>query len=161
MAKAKSSTPASAQPAGVGFGDKLSAFFMQGRLWRFLAGLVCVGVGLISLLTMLGLNAGSLLIGWTTLLQRAFGIGAWLVCVIAIGIGVALVAKPEVRFTRRLWTLVIFGELAFFSFLALIHTLTFGVDAYQLTLSGGAAARRAGCWPKGCGRCWACSQMKA
>jgi hypothetical protein len=137
MAKAKSSTPSPAPPAGVGFGDKVSAFFAQGRLWRLLAGLVCVGVGLISLLTMLGLNAGSLLIGWTTLLQRAFGIGAWLVCVIAIGVGAALVLKPELRFTRRLWTLIIFGELAFFSFLALIHTLTFGVDAYQLTLSGG------------------------
>ncbi len=107
------------------------------RVGRTLIGLALIAVGAITLLTMLGLNAGGLMTDWTTLLQRAFGIGVFLVCLIAIGVGVWLVLNKPIYPTRRMWVQIILAEVAFFSFLALIHTLAFGADAYQLTLNGG------------------------
>lgn len=108
----------------------------HGRLWRTLLGLALVAVGAISLLTLLGLNTGGLIEGWAQLLQRAFGLGAWALCAIMIGIGVPLIMNVPVRFTRRTLTQIIAGEVAFFSFLALMHSLAFGADPYQLSLAG-------------------------
>jgi hypothetical protein len=109
----------------------------QGRLWLMLGGLLLILIGAITLLTLLGLNTGGLITSWAALMQRAFGIGIFPLCLIMIGAGVPLLLHTSLRLTRRTWVQIIAGEIAFFSFLALIHTLALDVDAYQLTLSGG------------------------
>ncbi len=70
----------------------------------------------------------------TTLLQKAFGVGVFLLSAIAIGIGGALLLQPM---THLLWVQVILAEVAFFAFLSAASTMAFGVDPYQLVQSGG------------------------
>ncbi len=125
------------QPAQPNYDTAVVKLLNKGRLWRSIIGVVLVILGAITLLTVLGLNTGGLMTNLTTLLQKAFGVGVFLLSAIAIGIGGALLLQPNFRMTRRLWVQVILAEVAFFAFLALIHTMAFGVDPYQLVQSGG------------------------
>jgi hypothetical protein len=128
---------AKSQPAQPDYDTSVVKLVNKSRLWRRIIGLVLMMAGAITLLSVLGLNAGGLMSGLTALLQRAVGVGVFLLCVIAIGAGGVLLLKPNFRMTRRLWVQVILAEVAFFSFLALIHSLSFGTDPYQLVQSGG------------------------
>ncbi|MCS6847868.1 MAG: DNA translocase FtsK [Anaerolineae bacterium] len=109
----------------------------HGRLWRVLAGAALILVGATTLLTLLGLNTGGLIVRWTEFLQRAVGVGVFPLCLLMIGAGLLALSQASFRPTRRTWTRIIAGEIAFFSFLALVHSLVFGADPYQLALAGG------------------------
>jgi hypothetical protein len=128
---------AKSQPAQPNYDTAVVKLLNKGRLWRSIIGIVLVIAGAVTLLTVLGLNTGGVLAGAVMLLQKLFGIGIFLLCIIAIGMGGFLLLNPNPRMTRRRWVQVILAEVAFFSFLALIHTMAFGADPYQLVQSGG------------------------
>jgi hypothetical protein len=128
---------AKSQPAQPNYDTAVVKLLNKGRLWRSIIGLVLIIAGAVTLLTVIGLNTGGLMAGLVTVLQKAVGIGVFLLSVIAIGIGLALLIRPTLHMTRRLWVQVILAEVAFFAFLALIHTMAFGADPYQLVQSGG------------------------
>ncbi|PJF46848.1 MAG: DNA translocase FtsK [Chloroflexi bacterium] len=109
----------------------------RSRLWRALAGATLVPLGATTLLTLLGLNTGGLIARWALLLQRAFGAGVFPLCLLMIGAGLVAFSNASLRSTRRTWVRVIAGEIAFLSFLALMHALALGADSYQLALAGG------------------------
>ncbi len=128
---------AKSQPAQPNYDTAVVKLLNKGRLWRSVFGVMLIIAGTITLLTVVGLNTGGLMAGLVTLLQKAVGVGVFLLSVIAIGIGLALLIRPAFQMTRRLWVQVILAEIAFFAFLALIHTMAFGADPYQLVQSGG------------------------
>ncbi len=109
----------------------------RGRLWRALAGATLILLGATTLLTLLGLNAGGLVARWAALLQRALGAGALPLCLLMIGAGLLAFSNAPLRPTRRAWVRIIAGEIAFLSFLALMHSLALGADPYQLARDGG------------------------
>ncbi|MFN4293440.1 MAG: DNA translocase FtsK [Thermoflexales bacterium] len=115
----------------------LNHIVARGRLWRALAGATLVLLGATTLLTLLGLNAGGLIARWASLLQRALGAGALLLCLLMIGAGALAFSNAPLRPTRRAWARIIAGEIAFLSFLALMHSLALGADPYQLARDGG------------------------
>ncbi len=128
---------AKSQPAQHNHSTAVVKLLNKGRLWRSVIGVLLIVAGVVTLLTALGLNTGGVLAGAVALLQKLFGIGIFLLCIIAIGAGGYLLLNPNPRMTRRRWVQVILAEVAFFSFLALIHTVSFGVDPYQLVQGGG------------------------
>ncbi|MFC1464686.1 MAG: DNA translocase FtsK [Candidatus Brachytrichaceae bacterium NZ_4S206] len=109
----------------------------HGRLWRVLAGAALVLLGATTLLTLLGLNTGGLIARWAAFLQRAFGVGIFPLCLLMIGVGLLAFSNAPLHPTRRTWVRIIASEVAFLSFLALVHALAFGTDSYQLALAGG------------------------
>jgi hypothetical protein len=115
----------------------LARLFAHGRTWRVAGGLTLFLVGAITLLTLLGLNTGGLIVRWAKLLQHAFGVGVFPLCLIMLAAGLLALLNASPSWTRRTWVRIIAGEIAFFSFLALTHSLAFGADAYQLARSGG------------------------
>ena len=115
----------------------LARLFAYRRTWRMVGGLVLSFVGALTLLTSLGLNTGGLIVRWAELLQQAFGIGVFPLCAIMLAAGLLMLLNTPLSWGRRTWVRIIAGEVAFFSFLALTHSLALGADAYQLARSGG------------------------
>ncbi len=116
----------------------LTRLFARGRIWRKAAGTTLVLLGTTTLLTLLGLNTEGLIARWAELLQRAFGIGVFPLCLAMLGAGLFALSNATARWTRRTWVRIIAGEIAFLSFLALVHTLaSFGAAPYELALAGG------------------------
>ncbi len=106
-------------------------------LWRNGGGLALVVIGLITLVTLLGWNAGGIISAWSSLLRQAFGIGALLFSLLMIGIGAPLLLNTRIEFGARRLVQIIGGEVAFLALLALIHSLAFGVDGFALAQAGG------------------------
>jgi S-DNA-T family DNA segregation ATPase FtsK/SpoIIIE len=106
------------------------------RLWRDAAGLLLSALGIITLLTLLGWNAGGIITAWVTLLSRAFGVGAFVFCIVLITLGVPLVLNTPMHFDAERLIQIISAEVAFCALLALIHSLAFGADPFALTRSG-------------------------
>jgi DNA segregation ATPase FtsK/SpoIIIE, S-DNA-T family len=116
---------------------KLSRLFERRSLWRTLSGSALILIGLITLLSMLNINSGGLIAPWADLLRRAFGaIGASLLCLLMIALGLPVLLNSLPRMDASRWIQLIALEVAFFAFLALIHTLSFGQDPYALVRSG-------------------------
>ena len=113
----------------------------RARLWRDAAGLAMIALGIITLITLLNVNTGTLIRSWADLLQRAFGIGAFLLCGLSIAFGVPIVLNTQTVVSARTLFQILCGELAFFALLALIHSVSFTADSYQLSLQklGGGA----------------------
>ena len=113
----------------------------RARLWRDAAGLAMIALGIITLITLLNVNTGTLIKNWADLLQRAFGIGAFLLCALLIAFGVPIVLNTRAVVSARTLFQILCGELAFFALLALIHSVSFTADSYQLSLQklGGGA----------------------
>ena len=113
----------------------------RARLWRDAAGVAMIALGIITLITLLNVNTGTLIGGWADLLQRAFGIGAFLLCALLIAFGVPIVLNTRAVISARTLFQILCGELAFFALLALIHSVSFTADSYQLSLQklGGGA----------------------
>ena len=103
---------------------------------RDIGGLLLAALGIVTLCTLLGLNTGSLIGRWAELLQRAFGFGAYIVSIILIGLCIPVLLRWPVVLTPPLLAQIIWGEIAFLAFLALMHNLSFGVDPYQLMERG-------------------------
>jgi S-DNA-T family DNA segregation ATPase FtsK/SpoIIIE len=116
---------------------RFSRLLERRSLWRALGGAALALAGLITLLSLFGLNNGGVFDGYTSLLRRAFGtIGATVLCLATIAIGVALASNALPRMDARRWIQLVAFECAFFSFLALAHTIAFDSDAYQLVRDG-------------------------
>ncbi len=110
---------------------------LRNRLvWRT-GGLGLIVTGLITLLTLLGWNAGGVVSTWSALLRQAFGVGALLFMLIVIGIGVPLLLNVRIAFGARRLIQIIGAEVAFLALLALIHSLALGVDGFALAQAGG------------------------
>ena len=105
-------------------------------LLRDVGGLLLAALGIVTLCTLLGLNTGSLIGRWAELLLRVFGVGAYIVCVVLIGVCVPVLLRWPVILNRALLVQIIWGELAFLAFLAVMHNLTFGIDPYTLMNQG-------------------------
>jgi S-DNA-T family DNA segregation ATPase FtsK/SpoIIIE len=116
---------------------RFSRLLERRSLWRALGGAALALAGLITLLSLFGLNNGGVFDGYTSLLRRAFGtIGATVLCLATIAIGVALASNALPRMDARRWIQLVAFECAFFSFLALAHTIAFDSDPYQLVRDG-------------------------
>jgi len=105
-------------------------------LLRDVGGLLLAALGIVTLCTLLGLNTGSLIARWTELLLRAFGFGAYIVSVVMVALCAPVLLRWSVRMTHALLWQIIWGELAFLAFLAVLHNLSFGVDPYELMTQG-------------------------
>ncbi|HEY3341075.1 MAG TPA: hypothetical protein VGK81_03615, partial [Anaerolineae bacterium] len=120
--------------------DTQATFFQRiltGRKWwRDAAGLLLSTLGIITLITLLGWNAGGIISAWADFLRHAFGIGVFVFCIILIGLGVPLVLNTPFRIDADRLIQIIAGEMAFFALLALIHSLTFGADSFALIQAG-------------------------
>lgn len=108
----------------------------HGRLWRDAWGLLLIAVGVILLLTLLGINTGSLIKMAAGLLQRGLGFGAYLICLLLIGLGVPVVLGKRPTFNRITLIRIICGEVAFIAFLALTHNFSLNQDPYRLMQDG-------------------------
>ena len=106
------------------------------KLWRDAVGLLIIAFGLITLITLLGWNAGGIVTAWSSLLRHAFGLGAIILCVVVIILGIPFLLNTPMRVDADRLIQIIGAEVAFFSLLALIHSLAIGVDGYTLTLAG-------------------------
>ncbi len=116
---------------------QLSRLFERRSLWRTLAGAALILTGLITLLSMLNINTGGLIAPWADLLKRAFGaIGAAILCLLMIALGLPLLLNSLPRMDAGRWVQLIALEVAFFAFIALIHTLSFDHDPYALVRNG-------------------------
>ena len=106
-------------------------------LWRDGGGLLLIAAGLITLVTLLGWNAGGVVSAWSALLRQAFGVGALLLSLIMIGIGVPLVLHTRIEFGARRLIQIIAAEVAFLALLAVIHSLAVDADSFALAQAGG------------------------
>jgi S-DNA-T family DNA segregation ATPase FtsK/SpoIIIE len=117
-------------------GTVFQRIFTGRKWWRDAAGLLLSALGIITLITLLGWNAGGIISAWADFLRHAFGIGVFVFCIILIGMGVPLVLNTPIRVDADRLVQIIAGEVAFFALLALIHSLTFGADSFALIQAG-------------------------
>ncbi len=113
----------------------------RARLWRDAIGLGMIALGVITLITLVNVNTGTLIGGWANGLQQAFGIGAFLLCALLIALGVPVVLNTQAALSARSLFQILCAEVAFFALLALIHSVSFIGDPYQLSkakVGGGA-----------------------
>ncbi|HEY3288615.1 MAG TPA: DNA translocase FtsK [Anaerolineae bacterium] len=106
------------------------------KVWRDAAGLLLSALGVITLVTLLGWNAGGLISAWAAFLQGAFGIGSIVLSLVLILLGIPLVLNTAIRFDAALLIQVIAAEIAFLALVALLNTLAFGIDGYELMQKG-------------------------
>ncbi|MCS6774419.1 MAG: DNA translocase FtsK [Thermoflexales bacterium] len=102
--------------------SQVAGALMRSRLMRVTTGGVLTLVGLAALLSALGFGGGLLGVG-AGLLRQVLGVGAPLVALVLIGVGVHLALGKPFHFRRRQWAQLIFAEVAFLAFLALLHAL--------------------------------------
>jgi hypothetical protein len=106
----------------------------QRTLWRNLVGLLLIALGLITLVSLIGLNTGTLINRWVGLLPKGVGFGAFILCLLCIALGATVLLRAHIKFTRATLIRIICGELAF---LALTHNFAFGSNPYELVQAGG------------------------
>ncbi|MCL5996805.1 MAG: DNA translocase FtsK [Chloroflexi bacterium] len=104
--------------------------------WRNSGGLLFSALGIITLITLLGWNAGGVISAWVELLRQAFGVGTYVFSVVLVVIGVPLLLNSHIEFGAEKLIQIIAAEVAFIALLALIHSLAVGADGYALTRSG-------------------------
>ena len=117
-------------------GTVFQRIFTGRKWWRDAAGLLLSALGVITLITLLGWNAGGVISAWADFLRHVFGIGVFVFCIVLFGLGVPLVLNTPIRIDADRLIQIIAAEAAFFALLALIHSLTFGADSYLLIQSG-------------------------
>ncbi len=82
---------------------------------------VLIAVGLLTLLMLLSPASGALGASWSTLLRKAFGLGAFVIALLIMAGGAALL-MPKMGFPVRLnWWRIMAGENFFFMALAALH----------------------------------------
>lgn len=98
--------------------------------------LLMIAIGLVSLLSLIGLASGDLADAWALFLARTMGIGAAIVP-LAIFIAGALLLMPKLGVTVRInWLRVIAGELFFVTLLSYLHLVYPDPDPWAVALSG-------------------------
>lgn len=117
--------------------NRLAHVFERRTLWRSAIGFLLVLTGLITLLSMFNINSGGWIGQWKDLLRQSLGtFGASIMSLLMIAAGLPILLNSVPRMDAGRWIQLIALEVAFFAFLALIHTLAFGNDPYQLVRSG-------------------------
>ncbi len=106
------------------------------KWWRDAAGLLLIAIGVMTFFTLVGWNAGGIVSAWASLLQHAFGVGAYVLCLLSALLSMPLLLNIPIRFDSKRLIQIICGEMAFFALLALIHSLAIGVDGYALSQAG-------------------------
>lgn len=104
--------------------------------WRDLGGLALIALGAITLLSVLGWNAGGIIATWAAFLSQAFGAGAVLLGVSMIAAGVPMVLNTRITLNADLLGAIIGAEVAFLALLGLIHSLTSSADGLAAAQSG-------------------------
>ncbi len=110
--------------------------FTLGARRQEIAGVLLVMLALVSALALLNITTGSLIDGWSALLRRLFGLGAFpAACGIGAS-GVLLMRRAQgVRFPIR-WRRFVGLESAFFAALAALHAAAGWADPWELIEQG-------------------------
>ncbi len=117
--------------------NQLTRIFERRALWRSAIGFLLVLTGLITLLSMFNINSGGWIGQWKDVLRQSLGtFGAGIMSLLMIAAGLPILLNSVPRMDAGRWIQLIALEVAFFAFLALVHTLAFGNDPYQLVRSG-------------------------
>ncbi len=112
-----------------------------GAAWRWatqreLWGLAVTAFGVVTLISLISQEQGTLSAAWSLLLRQIFGLGAYAVGVLLLGSGLALLlwrsieARPAPR-----WGAVVGAEIVFFAGLGLLHLLA-DESAWVLAYTG-------------------------
>src|SRR6476659_7401904 len=80
------------------FNRLLGGILSNRKFWRDAGGLFIIALGIITLITLLGWNAGGIVSAWVDLLRHAFGVGTFVFCIVLIFIGVPMVLNTPVQF---------------------------------------------------------------
>lgn len=107
------------------------------KWWRDAAGLLLGALGIITFITLLGWNGGAIISAWADFLRHAFGIGAFIFCIILTGLSVPLLLNTPLTIDAGRLIQIIAAEVAFIALLALIHSLAFSANGFSLIQSGG------------------------
>ncbi len=110
---------------------------IQPALQREIAGLVLLALGVLTLLSLLGVTPGFITNTWGALLQLLFGWGAFALPFIALGISALLLRRGETNAFRIVWGRVFAAEVLLAVALAFIHLVTPAKNAGVLADSGG------------------------
>jgi len=98
--------------------------------------LLLIAVGLVSLLSLIGLASGDLADAWALFLSRSMGLGAAAMPLAIFAVG-ALMLMPKLGVRIRIsWMRIIAGELFFVVLLSYIHLLSADPDPWAVALSG-------------------------
>ena len=98
--------------------------------------LLMIAIGLVSLLSLIGLASGDLADNWALFLSRTLGVGAAVVP-LAIFIAGALLLVPKLGVKVRInWQRVVAGELFFVTLLSYIHLVNSDMDPWAVALAG-------------------------
>ena len=102
-----------------------------------IVGLFLIAVGGVTLLALMSVTEGAVSDSWTAFLRRIFGWGAWVIALLLIAGGVALLLRRTLQ-DRALapWSTVIGVELVFFALLGLTHTLDASSDPLLTAQAG-------------------------
>jgi S-DNA-T family DNA segregation ATPase FtsK/SpoIIIE len=111
---------------------------LAGRpIWRIAAGAALVLVGIITLMSILNVNRGGLAAPWSDLLRHGFGtVGTVILCIVMAGAGLPVLLNSLPQMDAGRWIQLIALEVAFFAFLALLHSIAFEQEPYALVRNG-------------------------
>jgi DNA segregation ATPase FtsK/SpoIIIE-like protein len=108
--------------------------FERRALLRSAAGLLLIVIGVLTLLSLVQLNTGGVVERWTNLLTTATGFfGALILALVMPAAGFALLSN---RAQSLAAAHIVAGEIAYFSFLALVHSLSVHLTPYALVRNG-------------------------
>lgn len=115
--------------------------FEHRNLTRDVIGLALFALGVISILTLLGINSGGLMLLWANFLRGALGIGAFVIAFLLMALAAPIWLGFSFKASKGLFLQIIGMEIAFAAFLALIHTVFAGADeaAFAKSPAGGGA----------------------
>ena len=93
--------------------------------------------GIVTLLTLIPGQRGSMMGPWIKLLQQAVGLGAWLMPVVFIALGIWLIRLGLGRNSDSAWEDLVGAAILFVSGLAFLHLLAGGDEPRALAVEGG------------------------
>jgi len=100
-------------------------------------GLLLGALGVVTLLTLLGVTRGTVGDVWALFLRRIFGWGSWIVALASLTAGGLLLFRHDLLEVRLLWQLIVGLEGLLVSSLGLTHSLATQVDPLLLAQEGG------------------------
>ena len=110
--------------------------FTFGARRQEIAGVLLILLASVSALALLGITTGSLIAGWSALLRRVFGLGAY-IAAIGIGLsGVLVIRRAQGARLPVRWLRLIGLESAFFAALAALHSAAWWADPWGLINQG-------------------------
>ena len=101
-----------------------------------IVGLLLGALGVVTLLTLLGVTRGTVGDAWALFLRRIFGWGSWVMALASLAAGGLLLLWHDLLEARSLWQLVVGLEGLLVSGLGLTHSLAHQVDPLLLAQEG-------------------------